>query len=65
MSRTYRGIFEKSSNSIESILDNIMVDLTEAHRIMTTIRDKDVSDETANKIDEVEYIIGSLMNELE
>lgn len=65
MSRSYRSVFNNSVNQIEGILDNLMVDLTEVHRIMTTIRDEDVTDETIGKIDEVEYIIGNLMNELE
>lgn len=65
MSRSYRGVFNNSVDQIEDILSNIMVDLTEVYRIVTTIKDKDVTDETIGKIDEVEYIIGNLMNELE
>lgn len=65
MSRSYRGIFEKSVNGIENILSDMTDRLTDAHRIVTTIKDEDVSDETIDKINEIEYIIGELMNELE
>lgn len=65
MSRSYRGIFEKSVDGIEGILSDMTVRLADAHRIITTIRDEDVSDETTDKINEIEYIIGELMNELE
>lgn len=64
MSRSHRGIFNNSVTEIESILDNIEVKLAEAHRIITTIRNEDVNDETNDKINEIEYIIGELMNEL-
>lgn len=64
MSRSYRGIFNNSVTEVESILNNIETELEEAHRIITTIRNEDVSDETNDKINEIECIIGELMNEL-
>lgn len=65
MARTYRGVFNNSQDNIEDIISNILVDVTEIHRIATTIRDEDANEKTIQKIEEIECMAGHLMYELE
>lgn len=65
MSRTYRGIINNSQDEINDVVSIILGKVTEIHRIATTIRDEDVCEETIEKIEDIEYIAGSLIHELE
>ena len=65
MSRTYRGIINNSQDEINDVVSIILGKVTEIHRIATTIRDEDVCEETIEKIEDIEYIAGSLIDELE
>ena len=65
MSRTYRGIISNSQDKINDVVSVILGEVTEIHRIATTIRDEDICEKTIEKIEDIEYIASSLIYELE
>lgn len=64
MSRSYRGVLDKSLSSLGDIFDNIYVDINKAYEIIKDIKDEDVSDATVGKLGEVECILDNLIDEI-